>query len=152
MWQGWAGLGWAEGCKKKALERRMNVTANTKRHVHFMAAKRWTLLPQSPCRGRVVGKGEGGVGGRRGRCMATATSHEATKSNCVATDCALGGAKQRGQRGSPSACSDQWHGGRVGWRRGQGRGQALPVTARRQLSLGQLYELQEKRTKQKRVK
>lgn len=80
----------------------MNVTANTMRHVHFMAAKRWTLLPQSPCQPGVCAGGGGGEVCSGEWCMATATSHEATKSNCVATDCALGGlrgvAAQRGQQ------------------------------------------------------
>lgn len=41
----------------------MNVTANTMRHVHFMAAKRWTLLPQNEVRGPVVVvQGGGGSG------------------------------------------------------------------------------------------
>lgn len=50
------------------------------------------------------GGGKERRGGGAGEwCMATATSHEATKSNCVATDCALGGprgleAAQRGQQ------------------------------------------------------
>lgn len=52
------------------------------------------------------GEREKGGGGRGASewCMATATSHEATKSNCVATDCALAGprggfmAAQRGQQ------------------------------------------------------
>lgn len=38
-------------------------------------------------------EGSRGGGGAGEWCMATATSHEATKSNCVATDCALGGPK-----------------------------------------------------------
>lgn len=86
--------------------------------------------------------------------MATATSHEATKSNCVATDCALGGAKQRGQRGRPSACSDQWHGGRVGWRRGQGgagaacHGTAAAVTWTVVRAAGKTYKTKTSEMKQ----
>lgn len=41
--------------------------------------------------GSAEGSRGGGGAGEWG--MATATSHEATKSNCVATDCALGGPK-----------------------------------------------------------
>lgn len=139
------GHGWAEGCKKKALERRMNVTVNTKRHVHFMAAKRWTLLPQSPCRGRVVGKGDWEGAGvwqllramkRQNQIALQLIAHWVVPS-------------EGSEAGQALAVTSGMGGGYVG---GGQKGQALPVTARRQLSLGQLYELQEKRTKQKRVK
>lgn len=100
----------------------MNVTANTMRHVHFMAAKRWTLLPQSPCQpGVCAGGGRGVCSGEW--CMATATSHEATKSNCVATDCALGGPRGGSSATRAAGCTGQeeeceWEGG--GFVRGTG--------------------------------
>lgn len=49
-------------------------------------------------------------------CMATATSHEATKSNCVATDCALGGPRGGSSATRAAGCTGQeeeceWEGG-----------------------------------------